>query len=283
MFINVNGQLLPAEGASLPVSSPIARWGISLIETMRWQVGKMPLFELHMQRLFRGMEALDLAPPPHFTPEFLFSEIQNLVKKNGHDFGARIRLQMGPAGGGLGLENTDGLFCFLETHPLNVLKFNDLGINVGLSHSHFVSGEGPYSAYKRGSALEYFGAAQEARYRRLDDVLMLTPGGRIGESSSANVFWEEGGRLYTPPLSEGIVSGVARARLLQVLSQHDFPPGEALLTPERLWTANSLYLTNAVQGVRWIASCEGRSFSAGRSAFLFNCLFGEILGVAQTL
>jgi branched-chain amino acid aminotransferase len=283
VFVNVNGQLLPAQQAMLPVTSPMVRWGVSLIETMRWQRGEIPLFALHMLRLFRGMEAFDLVAPPPFTPEFLFSEIQNLVKNNGHLSGARVRLQLGPAGGRLGGENEAGIFYFIESEPLKLLEYNSLGLNICISDNHRVLGESPYSAYKRGSALVYFGAAQEAHYRGFDDVLMLTASSCIGESSRANVFWEEGGQLYTPPLSEGIVSGVARARLLQVLSQQDSPPTEALLTPERLWTADALYLTNAVQGVRWIASCEGRKFAAGTSATLHNCLFGSAEGLAHSL
>ena len=227
-----------------------------------------------MQRLWAGMEALAFACPAHFTPEFLFSEIQNLVKNNGHLLGARVRLQLGATAGEWGCKEPHKPFCFIESETIKSLTFNELGLNVGISNNHRVAGVGPYSAYKKGSALNYFGAAQEANFRALDDVLLLTANDCVGESSKANVFWEEGRQLYTPPLSEGIVSGVARAQLFQVLSQDDFPLAEALLTPERLQSANSLYLTNAVQGIRWVASCEGQHFTAGRSAILFDRLFG---------
>jgi len=47
-----------------------------------------------------------------------------------------------------------------------------------------------------------------------DDVLLFNEKGRITETTIANVAVERGGRLVTPPLSDGVLPGVFRAELL---------------------------------------------------------------------
>ncbi len=227
----------------------------------------------HWQRLWAGFKALEIEVPPTFSPETLIREIENLVKKNKAERGAKVRLQVGPATGGFGKRGACNLYYIIEVYPIKCLKINNLGLNISFSKNHKIA-PNAYSSFKTGNMLSYFGAAQEAAKRGLDDVLLLTLSGHIGESSCANVFWEEGAQLYTPPLSEGIVGGVARHRLLEVLSQDSLPPLEEPLFPERLLAASAIYLTSAVQGIRWVARCESRLFSAGRSQTLFNRLFG---------
>jgi branched-subunit amino acid aminotransferase/4-amino-4-deoxychorismate lyase len=75
----------------------------------------------------------------------------------------------------------------------------------------------------------------------VDDVLLWNERGEITESSIANVVVEIGGTRLTPPLACGLLPGVFRATLVdageveeRVLSKHD------VATASGLWLINSL-------------------------------------------
>lgn len=76
------------------------------------------------------------------------------------------------------------------------------------------------------------------------DALFLNEKGEVAEGARSNVFVSLAGRLYTPPLSCGVLDGVARRRLLA--------SGEAeerILRREDILQAEAIFLSNAVRGL----------------------------------
>lgn len=76
------------------------------------------------------------------------------------------------------------------------------------------------------------------------DALFLNEKGEVAEGARSNIFVSLAGRLYTPPLSCGVLDGVARRRLLA--------SGEAeerILRREDILQAEAIFLSNAVRGL----------------------------------
>jgi branched-subunit amino acid aminotransferase/4-amino-4-deoxychorismate lyase len=80
------------------------------------------------------------------------------------------------------------------------------------------TGRVPHRGYRHKTTdREWLDAARlDAASQGADDVLLLSEGGFVAESSIWSVFWWEAGRLATPPLSFGVLPGVARARLAEL-------------------------------------------------------------------
>lgn len=100
--------------------------------------------------------------------------------------------------------------------------------------------------------------AEHRRARALGayDVIFLNERDELAEASRHNVFIVKDGRWMTPPRSAGILSGIARAR---VLRDPELGAVESTLTLEDLYRATAIYLTNSVRGVvRVSASREAR-------------------------
>ncbi len=77
-----------------------------------------------------------------------------------------------------------------------------------------------------------------------DEVVFLNQRGEVAEGSRTNIFARIGSKLYTPPVSSGLLPGTFRAEMLA--------RGEAeerVLTPECLARAESVYLGNSVRGL----------------------------------
>ena len=78
-----------------------------------------------------------------------------------------------------------------------------------------------------------------------DDVLLWNEDGEMTESTIANLVINEGGVLYTPPQSSGLLRGTFRDHLLAkaVIA-------ERVITREQLFASASIYLINSVR--KWI-------------------------------
>lgn len=88
-------------------------------------------------------------------------------------------------------------------------------------------------------------ARQEAQIHDCDEALMLSYSGHICEAASGNLFWLQGNRLVTPPLSTGCLAGTMRARLMQLW---DDDVQESVMLPQELETIDALVMTNALRG-----------------------------------
>jgi len=77
-------------------------------------------------------------------------------------------------------------------------------------------------------------------------VLFLNQRGEVTEGAISNIFVEKGGRWFTPPVECGLLAGVYRRHLLETR------PGveERVLYLEDLRQADTIYLANAVRGLR---------------------------------
>ncbi|MFN5064152.1 MAG: chorismate-binding protein [Pseudomonadota bacterium] len=89
----------------------------------------------------------------------------------------------------------------------------------------------------------------------VDDVLLWNERGEITESRIANVVVSLGGRLYTPPVSSGLLPGCLRRELLRVGEVAERP-----ITIAELQRADAVYLANSLRGV-WAVQLQHESRS----------------------
>ncbi len=77
-------------------------------------------------------------------------------------------------------------------------------------------------------------------------MLFVNTRGEVTEGAINNVFIEKQGRWITPPVGCGLLAGVYRRHLLETRSDVE----EGIIRLHDLRTADAIYLTNAVRGVR---------------------------------
>ncbi len=92
----------------------------------------------------------------------------------------------------------------------------------------------------------YDEATKRARQLGLADFIFLNERGEVSEGAISNVFVEKAGRLYTPPISSGILAGVYRQYVLET-----YPNSvERAMRLEDLKDAERIWICNAVRGMR---------------------------------
>jgi 4-amino-4-deoxychorismate lyase len=92
---------------------------------------------------------------------------------------------------------------------------------------------------------EHWLATRRARETGADDAVWVDTHGRVLECGTASLFVVKGARLLTPPLTDGVLDGVARRKLLTLVP--DAEETSLFLTEAGAW--DEVFVANAVAGV----------------------------------
>ncbi|MEO1514117.1 MAG: aminotransferase class IV [Bacteroidota bacterium] len=246
-----NGHLLAA-GQFPPLSADnrAFRYGDGLFESIRILNGRPHLIEEHWQRLCRGMELLKLQPPADWSVDFFGKQIEKLCGTSGQ---WRARLTVFRSSEGLYTPTSNQCAFWLEAGPLEESEFvfPTKGLEIGICESIQLQ-QHPLSTIKSLNSLPYVLAGMERRDKGWDDALLLNTAGRVAEACSSNLFIWKGGKLWTPPLSEGCLDGVMRRHLLWLAKQQHIPVDIQPLTVADVLEAEEIFLSNAIQGIKWV-------------------------------
>lgn len=101
---------------------------------------------------------------------------------------------------------------------------------------------------KRTDYTRAFAARQDALAAGYDDAIITNTAGNIACATTSNLFIEENGALVTPPLSEGVLAGIERGKLIAKGAR------EEVISLERLMKAEKIYLTNSITGMRLVST-----------------------------
>ena len=224
---------------------------------MRAFDGAVPLLNDHISRLNLSMQLLGLEPPTYFTTTYFEKQIGQLLQaENLED--ARIRLTVYRKAGGRYTPQTDEAEYLIQAEPKPGKHFtlNAKGLKIGTYPDHFK----PFNrlaGLKSCNALLYVLAGRYARDKGWDEALILNDHERVAESISSNVLVWTGTELLTPAYTEACVSGVMREVVLTAANWLNIDARPAEITTAILEEAEEVWLTNAVQGMRWVGEWNG--------------------------
>jgi branched-chain amino acid aminotransferase len=214
--------------------------------------------QAHYERLIGGLNVLHISIPAHFTASFFHAEILKLC---GHRKIARVRFTAFRHDGGLYTPTNNQLQFLITAQPLQASKYEwaDMGLSLQL-YPDIPLVYSLLSPLKTINALPYVLAASYKNTLQADDVFLLNQQGRIAEASSSNVFLWTGKKLRTPALKEACVAGIIRRVLLENANSAGLQVEEDQLTISDLKKAKAVFLSNSIQGLRWVASFEQKRY-----------------------
>ena len=201
-----------------------------LIETMRCQNGRCDLLQLHMDRLHSSAKHFHF----RFDRESIQSAIEQQIAKLDSETHYKLRLVL----------DHRGACAFNTPEPIAA------GEPVGPIQTRLwptpIDSTNPLLQHKTTRRALYDHASAEGRRQGFADVLFINEHGHVTEGAIHNIFVRHGIRWRTPPVSDGLLPGVYRNHLLATRTGII----ESSLTPEDLCTADEIWLTNAVRGIR---------------------------------
>lgn len=254
-YVSYNGKFYPTGTPLVGAGNRGLRYGDGLFETLRYTQGSIHWMDWHFDRLFNGLQLLEFEIPAHFSSNWLADQVTGLCKKNQHT-NARVRINVFRGNGGLYDAENHLPHCIIESWQLPQADFalNDNGLVTGI-YPDARKAMDKFSNCKHNNYLPYTMAALYAKKQHWNDALLLNAAGRICDASIANVFVVKNNCISTPPLEEAGVAGIMRRFMVENLPAKGFQIKEAPVTIADIKSADEVFLTNAIQGIRWVSHC----------------------------
>ena len=117
----------------------------------------------------------------------------------------------------------------------------------------------PANAKITGNYINSVLALSEAKRKGYDEAILLDMYGYVTESSSANIFIEKDGKLFTPAKGN-ILTGITRNTVMQIAKQLDIEIEEKNITLNELKNADAAFLCGTAVEIMGIQSVEDVSF-----------------------
>lgn len=260
MFLNFNGKLSESTHRVLTASNRAFSYGDGLFETMRVRNGKILYLPDHQKRLAHGLRLLHLQAPPLLEGSGLEEMVSGLVIQNKLDH-ARVRLQVFREEGGYFIpEKKSALFIITATalHD-DQYKLNEQGLRIDVFGEYPVY-PSPLAQVKKVSAVHQVLAGIYCREQQLDECVMINTRGFLTEGVSSNFFLVRNRVVYTPPLEDGCLGGVMRRQALRLLPALGLDVKEQSLMPDELLTADELFFTNVISGIKWVVAYKKKRY-----------------------
>jgi len=250
----------------IPADDRGFQYGDGLFETALLVNGRVRFLDDHCQRLFTGCARLGIRPPDQET---LRREIAQVSAEA--DRGV-LKIIVTRGAGGRGYRPTAGMASnrVVALHPFNPVPQAALRLrwcDIRLGRNARLAG------IKHLNRLEQVLAQSEWPEGEADEGLMLDTEGEVVCATSANVFVVRDSTLLTPDLRFCGVQGVMRAQVIKAAAKLKLAVGEEPLWPHDLETASEVFITNAVRGIRSVASLDSLQWSeTGVATRLANAL-----------
>ena len=270
LYVNNNGVLILAQTYTLKSGNRAHMYGDGLFESIRVVDGHPINLENHFKRMVEGMVVLKMIQNSNFTLEFLRGQLIELLKENNIVSGGKIRLSIDRKQGGTFLPKTNGIDFFIEAWPLSHNEFilNESGLVIDL-YEEMKKPITILSNFKTKNCLLYVMSKLSAQEKGVDDLFIQNDKLGIIEGSSANLFVVSNGVLYTPSLDLGCLGGTMRMQIINLAIEKGIKVYECNITPQNLLVADEIFLTNAIEGIKWVGSYRTKRY--------FNILSNQLI------
>ena len=252
-MININGHLTSSSEASLSVLNRGLAYGDALFESIKSLNGKILFWEDHYFRLMSSMRILRMEIPMKFTPEFLESQIIELLSfnvSNSNSF--RVKLTVFRKYGGFYTPETNDINYFISADSIesDLYPPNSSEYKIELFKDFYVN-PGLLSTLKTNNKVLNVLGSIYAKENQYENCLLLNLNKSIVEALNGNLFLVKGYIIKTPPLSDGCLNGVMRKQVIEILNKSsDYEFIEDTISPFELQKADELFITNIVQGIQ---------------------------------
>lgn len=264
-----NGELIPWDQATVHVGTHVLHYGSSVFEGIRCYKTEhgSAVFRLreHTRRLVDSARIYRM--PLQYDRDQLADACLETIRANEMEY-CYIRPLVFRGFHSLGV---NPLPCPVESYVMvwqwgSYLGEEALenGVDVKVSSWHRLAPNTMPSQAKAGA--NYANAAlikMEALREGYAEAIALTTSGYVSEGSGENIFMVRDEVLYTPPLSQSILSGITRASVMTLARDLGFEVRQHNIPREALYIADELFFTGTAVEITPIRSVDGIEIGGG--------------------
>lgn len=268
----VNGRYVPHREAQVHVEDRGYQFADGVYEVCEVRGGRLVDERRHMLRLERSLRELRIEWPMPLNA--LSVVLRETVRRNRVRDGI-VYLQITR-----GVAPRDHAFPKPGTRPGMVVtarshdsERNERVASEGIAVITVPENRWPRVDIKSVSLLPNVLAKQSAREAGAKEAWFVDSAGLVTEGSSTNAWIvTAAGKVVTRPADEGILRGITRTVLLDVLAAHGLELDERPFSVEEAYSAREAFITSASQIVMPVISIDGRPVANGAPGLLSAAL-----------
>ena len=218
-MINFNGRIFEDSEAKLSLDNRGFAYGDAVFETIKVNNNKPVFWEAHYFRLMASMRILRMEIPMNFTPEFLESQIIDLVSAwPSTSVSKRVKFTVFRNAGGYYTPSSNEVSYIISVSELksDLYEISDGRYEIELFKDYLVSPNLLSTLKTNNKAINVVGSIY-AKENKYDNCLLLNTNKNIIEALNGNVFLVQGNTIKTPPLSDGCLKGIIREKLIDII------------------------------------------------------------------
>jgi D-alanine transaminase len=278
----VNGRYLPLHAASINVEDRGYQFSDGVYEVCEVRAGRVIDARRHLARLRRSLAELRIAMP--MSEAALTIVFRECIRRNRVDNGI-VYLQITR-----GVARRDHAFPPPDTRPSVVVTAR----NLDALGNERAAGDGvavitvPENRWERVdiksiSLLPNVLAKQAARERGAKEAWFVDRHGHVTEGSSSNAWIvTKAGKVVTRPADNGILRGITRGVLLEVIEAQGLVLEERSFAVEEAYNAREAFLTSASQIVMPVVRVDDRPIGNGAPGSIATALRAQFHRYAES-
>lgn len=278
LVYHVDGDLVPADEATVSVDDRGFRYGDAAFETMRAYGGTIFEWDAHVERLEGTCDALSLEHG--LSAADLRARIDETLSANAlEDAYVRLSITRGVQPGKLtpqpavdptvviyakplprgGLEGDSVWDDPATVRTVETRRMPDEAIPAAAKTHNYLNGILARAELRNGGDEHGDGGSSAAA----DEALMLDLEGYVAEGATSNLFFVRDGALYTPTTDGAVLPGITRAIVLEVAAEDGISVHDGRFDLEDVLEADEAFLTNRTWELRPIDRLDGRAIGGG--------------------
>jgi len=264
------GGFVPLREANVNIMTHAFNYGTAVFEGIRayWNTDQEQLFALdlvpHYERLKRSA-ALLMMEVPLSAQELADATVELLRRdKLREDAYVRPLIYKSSETIGVRLHNLDADVTIFAV-PFGQYIDTEGGVRAQVStwrrtDDNAIPARGKITgAYVNGAF-----AKSEAQLNGYDEAIVLTQGGHVSEGSAENLFIVRDGVLITPPVTDNILEGITRRRLMAMAQDLGIGVIERSIDRTELYSADEVFLCGTGAQLSPVIEIDRRPIAAGR-------------------
>lgn len=266
MVIYIDGKWVPRSQAKVSVFDHGLLYGDGVFEGIRAYHGHVFRLRRHLERLARSARLISLKIP--MSGERLAAVVEAAIRKNGLS-DSYIRLLVTRGAGDLGL---DPRAC---PCPSVIVIANKLalfpaacyrdGLHAIIAKTRRTPAESLDPSIKSMNYLNNILAKIEAVRAGVPEAIMLNAQGRVSECTGDNVFLVKGKTIITPPVSAGVLVGITREAVFEIIRKRTgFRLVEKLFKPAEMFRSGEIFFTGTAAEVIPVTHIDRRRIGNGK-------------------
>ncbi len=255
----INGRILPAAEACVPVHDHGLLYGDGVFEGIRFYHRHAFRLDAHLQRLADSARALALTLP--LSQAELAAAVAAVIAAYASENGyLRLVVTRGPGSLGIDPRRCPVPTVFIIADRLEMVSpaVRTQGVRLITAATRSLPADGLDPRIKSLNYLNRILARIEANQAGADEAILLNAAGRISEGTADNLFIVRDGVLLTPPCSEGALAGITRGVIMTLTEEAGVVVREQALAPYDLYNAEEAFLTGTGAELIPVREADGR-------------------------